>query len=121
MRKFLAAVGMFVVMLVPAVNANASETNKCCGDGKVPTVAAQTAACKGTSGKTFTACRTLAKLPEWWLAELDNGRTIHIHVESGVTLINNVRKVQPYWSLLQDFNNNIKAYRDQHVHVGPNA
>lgn len=115
MRRILAAVGAFVVMLIPAANANASETNKCCADGKVPSAAAQKAVCKGLSGKTYTTCRTLAKLPEWWMAT-NIGNT---HVESGPVLIRNLRKVTPVKYLRGEFQHNIDDYRSQHAHVGP--
>lgn len=117
MRGIIALAFAFVVLIGIANPAAASGENKCCGDGKVPAVSVQVAACKGTSGKTYTLCRQLAKLPEWWMAT-NNG---NVHVVSGVTLIRNLRKLQPYNTLAGEFRNNIKAYKDQHVHVGPNA
>lgn len=115
MRRILAAVGTFVVLMVPAVNVHASEPNY--SDGKPASKAAQVKACKGTSKDTYRACKELASLPDWWMVTSSQGRLIHTHVANGVTIINNLRKVQPYWTLKQEFKNNVKAYRDQHVKV----
>lgn len=120
MRNIIAAAFAFVVLIGIANPAAATGPNY--SDGKPASVSAQKAACKKTSGDTYRACKELATLPDWWSVTLDSqGQYVHTHVVNGVTLINNLRKVQPYSTLKQEFRNNIKAYRDQHVKVPMNV
>lgn len=117
MRKFFVTLALSVLIGAGyAAPAMAADTG-CCRDGKPASAAAQKAACKGTSGDTYRACVSLAKLPDWWLASSGG---VNTHVGTGVSIVNSLRKSQPYYTWKAEFRSNVKAYRDQHVTVPMN-
>lgn len=90
------------------------------GDGPIPTVKAQKAACKpvlkvfkSKKASEYTMCRSLAALPSWWI----NIDGINYKVNSGPTLVKLTVKMMPCDQWAWEFDRHVTRYNANHAHI----
>ncbi len=120
MRKVIAALfGLALSIMLYANGASAQVPDGGYGDGKVPSVKVQKAACKpvadeiGKRSATYKECRTLAKLPTWWI-HIDG---TNYSVNDGPTLIGLTVKTMPVCEWDAEFAYHIKRFKDNHASI----
>ncbi len=119
MRKVIIALfGLALSIVMFASPASADVPDGGYGDGKVPSVKVQKAACKpvgaelGKKSNAMKTCKELAKLPTWWI----NISGTNYKVNDGPTLIKLTLNM-PACTWETEFSYHIKRFKDNHATI----